>query len=180
MHEREKLNESRHHLQEMERYVEAPDKFRYALSAFLSAGRSVPQFALIELKNNAGGKRWFDQQIATIPVVRFLKEQRNMSIHERPVMPAAEVNVTVMDIIQFSEAAIITKYDEQGKVIEERGFNSPPLSSSAVSPPLVTRAYFFTDWTGEEDVLTLCHEYVKILDAVLADGAAQGFLTLGC
>ena len=39
------------------------------------------------------------------------------------------------------------------------------------------KRFKFDDWTGNEDVLTLCQIYIQELDVVIKDGVAKGFIT---
>src|SRR5207249_2882101 len=61
MHEEGKLQEASHFLGQMRSSLEDPEVFRYNLSAFLSAGRSVAQYALKEAQTKPGGQVWYDR-----------------------------------------------------------------------------------------------------------------------
>ena len=85
MNERHKLEEARYFLQRMRDEHETPRHFRFELSAFLGAARSVLQYALEEAKGKAGGKRWYDQMVAQEPILTYFKDKRDANIHSAPV-----------------------------------------------------------------------------------------------
>jgi len=38
-------------------------------------------------------------------------------------------------------------------------------------------SYHFSDWSGSDDVETLCYRYFLILETIVKDGQAKGFLS---
>src|SRR5271157_448704 len=177
MHEQNKLDEARHFLAGMTGAVEDPTCFRFELSAFLSSARSVLQYARKEAITKTGGQAWFDTHISNSPVLRFFKDKRDVNIHTQPVVPAATINVAATDVIQFSEGVLLQVFDSEGNLISERGIGSgspPPVASPL---PSTSRVYHFPDWTGQEDVLQLCRDYVTALETVVKVGRSQGFIT---
>jgi|GEM_PF-4071432 len=42
--------------------------------------------------------------------------------------------------------------------------------------PVATHHYWFPDWQGQEDVITLCERYLDAVSALVADGKSQAFL----
>ena len=88
MDEAEKLREAAYFLGRMrEAQAERSEAvFRFELSAFLSAGRSVLQYACEEAKR-AGQQQWYQQAVVSDPCIPFLKEERDANIHDRPVAP---------------------------------------------------------------------------------------------
>jgi hypothetical protein len=177
MHEQDKLDEARHFFAGMTASIENPSAFRFELSAFLSSARSVLQYALDEAKTRPGGQAWFDAHARGNPVLKFFKDKRDVSIHSQPVIPAATINIAVSDVIHFSEAVLIQRFDDEGNLVSEGAVGSqtpPPVVSP---PPAVSRVYNFLDWTGQEDVLQLCRDYVTALEAVVNDGYSRGLLT---
>jgi hypothetical protein len=177
VHEQHKLDEAGHFLGGMTRSAEDPKAFQFELSAFLSSARSVMQFALEEAKTKAGGQAWFDAHAIGNPVLSFFKDKRNVNIHQRPVAAPATINVAVTDAVQISEAVSIRDFDEDGKLVSERGTGSRTPAPLVSPPPSVSRVYNFPDWSGREDVLQLCRNYITALEAVVNDGHSQGFLT---
>jgi hypothetical protein len=177
MHEQEKLDEARHFLEGMTRSIEDPVAFRFELSAFLSAARSVLQYAREEAITRTGGQAWFDAHMRRDRVLNFFKDKRDVSVHVRPVVPAATINVTASDVIQFSEAFLLRVFDDEGNLISEKGSGSPAPPPVVSPPSSVSRVYNFPDWSGQEDVLQLCRGYMSALEGVVSDGHSRGFVT---
>jgi len=69
MNERYKIGEAKFFLTRMEESVNDLEAFRYYMSAFLAAGRSVIQYALEESRSK-GRKQWYDETIAGYEVLR--------------------------------------------------------------------------------------------------------------
>jgi hypothetical protein len=63
MNERYKIGEAKFFLSRMEESVEDRVEFRYYLSAFLSAARSVLQYAKEE-SSKKGRQQWYDETVA--------------------------------------------------------------------------------------------------------------------
>jgi hypothetical protein len=177
VHEQIKLDEARHFLTGIIAAVDDPTSFRFELSAFLSAARSVLQYACKEAKTKAGGQAWFDNHASNSPVLKFFKDKRNINIHAQPIVPAATINVAASDAIQFSEGVLLQVFDIEGNLISERSSGSVAPRPTASPLPSTWRVYHFSDWTGREDVLQLCHEYVTALETVVNDGRSRGFIT---
>ncbi len=63
MREASKLGEAEYFLSEMARVYENHRLFQYNLSAFLSAARSVLQYACKEATSRPGGQAWYEKQV---------------------------------------------------------------------------------------------------------------------
>jgi hypothetical protein len=70
MNERYKIGEARFFLARMEESVHDGEAFRYYLSAFLSAARSVTQYAREESRSKSRQK-WYDHTIAGYHVLSY-------------------------------------------------------------------------------------------------------------
>ena len=66
------------------------EPFVYVLSAFLSSARSVLLYAYEEAKSK-GVQSWYDKQVAQSKVVQFLRDKRNLTVHEEPVEPRVRI-----------------------------------------------------------------------------------------
>jgi hypothetical protein len=179
MHEEEKLDEARHFLSKMAVSIDNPTVFRFELSAFLSAARSVLQYALEEVKTKAGGQAWYDAQVSTNPEIRFFKGKRDTSIHVEPVVPTTNLGIAITDVVRLSDSFSIKLVDKDGNVVRESTAASPPPPQPAIpAPPAsISYSYTFPDWTGTEDVLALSSKYLAALDVLVKDGFGRGFLT---
>lgn len=150
--------------------------FNYNLSAFLAAARSALQYANKEATSKPGGQAWYDTQVAGKPIVRFLKDKRDVSIHAEPIVPSASVDVSVTDIVHLSDSVTcMIEYDDGRR--EDRTIASSPEFAPSETTSAVKYTYFFHDWPGHEDLLTLCSTYLTDIERIVADGVASGFLT---
>ncbi len=72
MYERDKIIEAEYFYTRMKQEQKDRDAFRYNLSAFLSAARSVLQYALKEAETRTGGQQWYDNQVSSYPASKLL------------------------------------------------------------------------------------------------------------
>ena len=177
MHELNKINEAEYFNSRMVETREKRDEFRYNLSAFMAAARSVLQYALSEARGKPGGQAWYDQQVAGNRVVAFFKDKRDIEIHEKPVLIRADIGISLSETVVISDSVAVVLKDGDGNMIqlsrtEPQGPTSPPPSSSVISV-----IYKFSDWMGEEDVLQLCDAYLKEIRNIVAEGKTKGFLS---
>ncbi|MCJ7655818.1 MAG: hypothetical protein MUO97_11085 [Dehalococcoidia bacterium] len=177
MHEKDKLQEARYFYSRMQAEKD-PKAFQYNLSAFLSAARSVLQYALEEAKNKKGGQKWYDAHISNRRTLPFFRDQRDINIHTEPVKPGKDYHVTMRSTIHLSSSLSIKHMDESGKILEERHIGNGKLPQE---PPkdeaTINVRYKFTDWPGDEDVMELSREYLAELKYVVEDGIRCGYLT---
>ena len=70
MNERYKIGEAKFFLARMEESIGEREHFRYYVSAFRTAARSVTQYAREESRSK-GKQQWFDETIAEYEVLRY-------------------------------------------------------------------------------------------------------------
>lgn len=175
MNEMNKIEEAEHFLKQMEIVQEAQDvkEFRHNLSAFLTATRSVLQYAMKQAKSVKDGQRWYENSMTNSPVFSFFKEKRDTNIHEKPVTPKRNTHVIIDTFIQASpHIAIMNK---SLKVTKKHDL-SEKKTVSKTSNISVNIRYIFPDWSGTDDVLLLCQKYINELRILIADGIVKGFL----
>ena len=178
MHEQEKLEEAGHFFSEMATSLDDPKLFKWKLSAFLAAARSVLQYALREAKKTPAGKAWYDAQVSANAVLKFFKDKRDISVHHKPVIPTTNKNISMTEHLHFSESWSVQVIDVDGKVISESKSSSPPPPPDVGPTVSVSTSYTFPDWPGSEDVVTLATKYLAALEVVVKDGIAKGHLPL--
>ena len=182
MYENAKVTEAKYFYSQMSSNFEDRDKFAYNLSAFLSSARSVPQYALEEAKIKTGGQAWYDSQIAASSILPFFKDKRDVNIHAEPVKPIKQVTATTTAkaAIRVSASVIVKdangniKYQSSSEPSEPKP-QSPSLSSQGAGS--LTIRWKFSDWSGTEDIMTLCRMYIAELERFVKDGIASGFIT---
>src|SRR5690348_16558935 len=104
MHERDKLAEAEPHyarlVQQSYRITfqkdnttegDAEREFRYILSAFLSAARSVLQYARKEVESDPQKLKWYDDLMAHSRELPYFKDKRNTNIHRHPLKLGAPI-----------------------------------------------------------------------------------------
>ncbi len=178
MNEHVKLFEARYFLEEMASSLGSPHAFQFNLSAFLSASRSVLQYALEDAKTRPGGNAWYDSWVIASAEIKYFKSKRDLNIHSEPVVPAPTLAVVEGLAVSSGLVGITITYAdgrvEHGRIIEHEKSSAPQVDDPA-SP--VSFTYRFLDWTGPEDIQTLCGTYLTALEGFVSEGKARGFVT---
>ena len=154
MHEQEKLSEAKHFLQRMEASLDDPTAFLYALSAFLSAARSVLQYAYEEARTKTSGKQWYEAHVSGNPVLKFFKDKRDINIHTEPIRPLGEITVSLTE-----------------------GMTYPTQANSQEGGSGTRIRYVFRDWRGSEDIIDLSHQYVEAIEIFVKAGLSNGVIS---
>ncbi len=177
MYEESKLKEAWHFYSRMLSEIDKPDVFLFDLSAFLSAARSVLQYALKEAQTKLGGQQWYDSHVTLSKVLTFFKDRRDINVHTQPIQAKQLTYIQLTEVVRLSESIHIKKFNQAGQLIGEYSSESPEPPSAPEIPPNVTHRFTFPDWSGIEDVLQLCHLYLNELQRVVENGQNNGFLT---
>jgi hypothetical protein len=177
MHERDKLEEARFFLARMDETIADPSAFRYHLSAFLSAARSVLQYAKEEASKKPKGEHWYNTAVAGNQILAFFKDKRDINIHQDPVRPSRHVSVesTVHVGVSVSMTYVLRQAD--GTVVEEGGSEPQPKKPLPPSTTKTTYRASFKDWSGNEDVLALSQQYIDALQTFIEDGTKKAFIS---
>jgi hypothetical protein len=166
MREQDKIDEAAFFLDEMTQREDRPVAYRYLTSALLSAARSVLQYAWEEAAapdakgrvTRPVGKAWYDNHMAACPLLWYFKGKRDANVHrQEPVKPIRTFTVC-----------------HEMRLLHDEDDMWPPVP---VPSATMTNRYRFDDWSGPEDVPTLCRQYLDELRRVVADGQAKGFIT---
>jgi hypothetical protein len=178
MHEQRKLKEAWFFLGEMHVRGRDPSAFIHLLSAFLSASRSVAQYALEEAKGKSGGQAWYDGEVNKRPLIGYFKAEHDVNIHTKPVDPKAvwKVEASVPLFITGGADYDVQFFDEKGQPvnIEIKAAPAPPPPPAQPGPVMVR--YAFAD-RPNDNILTLCESYLQELEALVKEGHAKGFVT---
>lgn len=177
MHEREKLNEATYFLRRMEASINSPDAFQYELSAFLSAARSVLQYALEEAKQKPNGQRWYETQVSGNTVLKFFKDKRDLNIHTKPVSPSRHISVSDTAHVSISESVRIEITREDGTKEIREFKEEPPKANPIESSTEVKIRYVLSDWAGPEDAIQLSRQYLTALEAFVNAGTGLGLIS---
>lgn len=178
MNEDYKMGEAEFFFRKMVVAVETPEHFNYYLSAFLTAARSVLQYALKEAKMKQGGQGWYDGIVLSYQAIAFLKDKRDVSVHAQPVV--AQTAIAIEDIVHvgIGEAVEVHIFQE-GKLVGHHKSESSPAELPAQREPSTRQfSYHFKDLAGsDDDVLKLCRRYLDEIKTVLADGRRREFIS---
>jgi hypothetical protein len=177
MNEEHKLSEARYFYDRMLSETDNREAFRNDLSAFISAARSVLQYAREEAKTKLNGLSWYDAQVSTSSVLSFFKDQRDINIHVQPFQVSQHTSMEITDTIHMTESIHIKMFNEKGELIGESSSEPAPAAQRPAIPAVVTNKFTFSDWTGSEDVPQLCKAYLNELRRIVTDGQNKGFLT---
>lgn len=177
MYEESKLKEAGYFYSRMVSETDNRDDLLFDLSAFLSAARSVLQYAFKEAQTKSGGQQWYDNHIISSKVPAFFKDKRDINVHTQPVQVNQHTSIQVTEVVSVSESIRVETFSQTGQLISVH--SSEPSEPPPVPeiPPKVTHRFTFPDWSGTEDVLQLCHLYLNELQRVVEDGQNNGFLT---
>jgi hypothetical protein len=131
MHEARKLKEAWFFLVEMNTRERDPSAFIHLLSGFLSAARSVAQYAHKEATAKAGGQAWYDAEVAKRPLIGYFKTERDVNIHTKPVDPQAvwKAEGSISMFVSGGADYGVNFLNEQGQPVEiEIKVVAPPTS----------------------------------------------------
>lgn len=178
MHESDKLAEAGYFLKRMREEQENSEAFRFNLSAFLSAARSVLQYALEEAKTKTGGQFWYDNLINSSDILKYFKDKRDINIHQAPIRPMERHQVTITSTAYITDSVHVVLKDKDGNIKQE--LHSESKNSEPPKPDLPANhivSYFFTHWSGDEDVIQLCDKYLKQLIKAVDEGVQNALIS---
>ena len=186
----EKLLETRYFLQRMLENSSDRDAFKYNLSAFLSAARSVRWVLHREHNNKPNFRQWWDSKGEwvglkegeslsgiTDPVRAanvFFDKTRNITIHEGSVQPRAHITVEVADQMSATDSieAVIIHADGTNRRIEAEESGAAPAPEPPGPEARVEWRWYFEDLppvVDSRDVITLSEEHVGRLAAFVSE-----------
>ncbi|MFA5145340.1 MAG: hypothetical protein WC723_04990 [Candidatus Omnitrophota bacterium] len=161
---RDKLTEAKHFLEEMQRVSYDPDKFRYELTAFLAASRSITLIMQKEFSEKTGFEDWYihkRNEIENNPTLKYLHRQRNISHHEHPVL---QHNFDPTAQITDSKSTNVILTGTGGSI----GILSSPFGSFPKIYPDISVKYYFSDFTDKKkDAITLCQEAIDVMERIV-------------
>jgi len=177
MNERYKIGEARFFLARMEESVEDRGSFRYYLSAFLSAARTVLQYALEESERK-NSRQWYDDTVGKFKLMKdFFKDKRDANIHrEEPIDPSRHVTIANSEGVGVISAASEVFFNDKPVKMERPAEEPPPLKPPERRHEDTVR-YRFNDWSSPEDVIGLSHRYIDELESFIQSGMKIGILT---
>lgn len=167
---REKLFEARYFLGYMKKKQSDRDAFKYNLSAFLAASRSVTLIMQTEFGKVLGFEEWYakkQSEMQNDETMRLLNDKRVMTIHQQPVRPQAHVNIGITEHVTISAGVsiVITRVDG---TIERRESEPTSPPASAKSEVTIEWRWYFNE-LPEKDVVVLCEKHMVKLETLVAE-----------
>jgi len=147
--------------------------FKYHLSAFLSASRSVTWYLQKEYAHNPKFEEWYTKKqdyIKTDPLFKFFNKKRVDVVHIKMIEVRGHHEATMHESIGLSDSVIIELRDANGNIKQTETYTSKPkpVSQQKSSEPEITYRWFFTDFNNEEkEIIPLCSKYIESLQAIV-------------
>ena len=167
---RQKLLEAKYFLGRMIENQAERDAFKYNLSAFLAAFRSVTRIMKKEFDKIPGFTEWYskrEEEMETNARMKLLKDKRNITVHQQPVQPSAHVNVGLGGTVTLTSSLSATII-RAGGTVEQHNLKSPklPPTPAKMETPIQWR-WYFSEIT-DIDVVAVCQECMTKLEAMVA------------
>jgi len=168
---RQKLFEAKYFLGRM---IENQDKrniFKYNLSAFLAAFRSVTMIMQEEFDKVPGFVNWYRVQQDRMKAddkMRLLNTKRTMTIHQKPVEPHALVSVSLTEQITVTDSVSVIVTRADGTVERYDSAPSEQQPVPAKTEAIVQWCWFF-DEVSDIDVVRLCQECMTKLESFVLE-----------
>lgn len=179
---RDKLDEVRYFLARMRETQADRDVFRYNLSAFLAASRSVVGIAHQEYKGKPKFAEWGKAKLKELQrkgtPSALLMQKRDMTIHERTVQPdhGHYMFTPPPDYLVLTDSATIILIHDDGTIGQVETTSNEPPSGPPEAPrqsgPTTDARWFFTEFPNT-DIVTLCEQHVALLDGVVSECEAR-------
>jgi len=166
----EKLNEAKYFLECMKMKQSDRDAFKYNLSAFLSAARSLTLVMQKEFKHVSGFEEWYAKKRVNMRSdnsMKLLNDKRVMTIHKQPVRPHAHININISEQVSISESISVVITHANGTV--EKREKKPILPPTTAKTKVKTEWRWYFNELLEKDVITVCEEHVVKLENLVAE-----------
>src|SRR6266699_5877290 len=161
MYEDDKLKEATYFLGQMRSSLQDPEVFRFNLSAFLSAARSIAQYALKEAQTKPQGQTWYEDFVKQDRFMRFFASKRDANIHDQIVQLDGHVDVYVKDAAHVGERALVEKFDRDGNLIEAVSAEPGADPDAKWTPDFAFVPHCrFAEWAGSEEIPELSDRYL--------------------
>jgi len=168
---KQKLLEAKYFLERMIENQAERDAFKYNVSAFLTAFRSVTMIMQKEFNKVSGFADWYQVQQEKMKAndkMKLLNAKRTMTIHQQLVQPRAHVNVSTTEHITLTDSMSVIVIRADGT--RERYGSAPPKPPATPAKTETTiqwRWYF--DEISDIDVVTVCQECQTELEAIVSE-----------
>ena len=167
----EKMEEARYFLSCMKSDLINVSHFKFNLSAFLSAARSVTLIIQKELSPVPGFSDWYSRKqnkFETDKLMKFFNKKRVLLIHEEPVRPRKEVHIAYKDSIHLNDKLAVFVLHADGSTEIREGGQQFSGKKTIKNKPDVKHLWFFDDMPNQ-DLISLCEEYLEKLQQLVME-----------
>lgn len=165
-----KLEEARYFLFRMIEEVANREPFKYNLSAFLAAGRSVTLIMQKEFSETPEFTKWYERkqsQMDNDTLLQLMNRKRVMTIHQKPIKPYGHIDVVTKSTVAINEHVVAVLTNKNGTVERIEHKQAPP-SPPAKEKTEVKYRWFFVD-IPDQDIITLLQEYIAKLENLVKE-----------
>jgi len=171
----EKLEEAKYFLTKMNESIDDRVIFKFNLSAFLSASRSVTFYLQTEYANNPKFIKWYtkkQEEMMADDLFKFFNEKRRTVIHIKMIEVRGHHEITLHESIGISDSVIIELRDENGNLKQTGTYTSEPKTSpqEKSDETKITHKWFFTDF-NEAEIIPFCSKYIESLQAIVDEAS---------
>ena len=163
---KDKLLESKYFLERMTETQSNRDAFKYNLSAFLAAARSVTAIMQKEFDKVSGFKEWYEEiqaKLLSDVAMKLLKDKRDITIHQQPVRPRAHVNVRITERIVLGDSMSFVLTHADGTIERGKPESTPSPLPARTETKTESEWQWYFDELPQKDILTVCKEHVAKL-----------------
>ena len=179
MDAQQKYDETEYFLEMMKENIEDRQKFRYNLSAFVSAARSVTFVLQKEFSKNPKFDKWYcekQMQMRSDKLFKFFKDKRDYVIHKKGTIDTrAEISTAINLPMTASVSFEATVIKADGTI--ENGKHSEPPAEPKFTPKsndTEETKWFFKDWSEpDEDAIALCARYIRELKIIVEEAESK-------
>jgi hypothetical protein len=166
----DKLDEAKYFLSQLKVNIINVSKFKYNLSAFLSAIRSVTFFLQKECGHLPGFKEWYSEKQESMkkdPCMTFFNEKRISEIHIQRNPLRKETKVTYHDEVSLVDSVIVFLVRSDGSAdIRQSGPGVHKMGEKV--EPKAEHLWYFEDFK-DKDLIQLCEEHIIKIETLLND-----------
>jgi hypothetical protein len=169
---RNKYEEAMYFLRQMEANINSEQVYKYNVSAFLSAARSVMQIIYEDyVKGNSSIQTWYDDQIKD-PLLGFMRDLRNKSIHRGQYQLDKPTGTTYVSEITENIQTFVAHIPDLN--ISQEEFLSRHTDFSGSQFEFFSQLIWsFIDFPGQisyrNDAMLICTKIAERLDLFLSE-----------
>ena len=145
--------------------------FKYNLSAFLAAFRSVTLFMQKEYSGVENFATWYETvriELESNTKMKLLNKNRVTTIHKVPIEPKAQIHVSIHESLTLTDEVTIEIIHADGTIEKEE----PVISESSETPKEIKiedKWLWYFDNYNDSDVITICNDCIISLEKIITE-----------